>query len=475
VSHVNDVKVKRLLGMAGLGGPLVLFLANLRPVWSYTVDDAFISFRYARNLARGAGLVYNLGERVEGYTNFLWTVLCAGLFRLGADVELAAKLLGAASGAAAIFFTWSIVRTLAPTSRLPPLAPWLLASSITQTAFASSGLETELFVALVAAGLWRWLEERTGPFAPVSALLFASATLVRPEGLLPFACAALAFSDEPWARQIRRAGIYAVPVAAHLAWRRAYYGLWLPNSFYAQIGRGADPWFYLKSYAWHVLPSLCALPLALAAASARPGWRRPLLFCGLMLVGYFVYVGAVGPDWMAGWRYLAPAEPFLFVAVDLGLRFAVEGRARALGAAFAACTLAFALERGLLLRRSQRELVLTVERPWQLSIDTADWLRDHHADSIALADLGRVGWVTDARIFDQLRLVTREPRDLVSELVGERPRFVVLAARRDCRQTIDLWRDLAEAARAHGYSLRHSLSLPASLGPLSWCILERGR
>src|SRR3954468_9274361 len=40
-------------------------------------DDAFISFRYADNLARGNGLVWNLGEYVEGYTNFLWTILIA--------------------------------------------------------------------------------------------------------------------------------------------------------------------------------------------------------------------------------------------------------------------------------------------------------------------------------------------------------------------------------------------------------------
>ena len=41
-------------------------------------DDAFISFRYARNLLDGHGLVWNPGERVEGYTNFLWTILLAG-------------------------------------------------------------------------------------------------------------------------------------------------------------------------------------------------------------------------------------------------------------------------------------------------------------------------------------------------------------------------------------------------------------
>ena len=47
------------------------------PAWivRFVQDDAFITYRYARNLARGEGLVFNPGERVEGYTNFLWTVM----------------------------------------------------------------------------------------------------------------------------------------------------------------------------------------------------------------------------------------------------------------------------------------------------------------------------------------------------------------------------------------------------------------
>ena len=41
----------------------------------WLADDAFISFRYSRNWANGEGLVYNAGERVEGYTNFLWVAV----------------------------------------------------------------------------------------------------------------------------------------------------------------------------------------------------------------------------------------------------------------------------------------------------------------------------------------------------------------------------------------------------------------
>src|SRR5260221_4689119 len=51
-------------------------------------DDAYVSFRYARNFVRGDGLVYNVGEPVEGYTNFLWTTLAAVPLAAGADDPL---------------------------------------------------------------------------------------------------------------------------------------------------------------------------------------------------------------------------------------------------------------------------------------------------------------------------------------------------------------------------------------------------
>src|SRR5215475_14053819 len=64
-------------------------------VFNFVTDDAYISFVYARNLARHGQLVFNLGERVEGYTNFLWTVLLAGFLKVGLPAEIMSRVLGA--------------------------------------------------------------------------------------------------------------------------------------------------------------------------------------------------------------------------------------------------------------------------------------------------------------------------------------------------------------------------------------------
>src|SRR5438034_7059979 len=87
----------RLLLAAGLLATLALLLAHAAVYWFLT-DDAFISFRYARNLRQGHGLVFDPGlDRVEGYTNFLWVVLLAGCDALGLAPETAANLLSLAA------------------------------------------------------------------------------------------------------------------------------------------------------------------------------------------------------------------------------------------------------------------------------------------------------------------------------------------------------------------------------------------
>lgn len=60
----------------------------------YITDDGFISFRYAQNLANGHGLVYNIGERVEGYTNFLWVLLMSVSFPLNLDIMMFSHVIG---------------------------------------------------------------------------------------------------------------------------------------------------------------------------------------------------------------------------------------------------------------------------------------------------------------------------------------------------------------------------------------------
>ena len=172
----------------GLVPPGALLALSMWRVRAYTVDDAYISFRYARNLAHGHGLVYNAGERVEGYTNFLFTVLLAGGIRVGLGPVVFSKVLGALSAFGALVCTYFLAGRLRPFRTLPCVATWLLATTVVFDGYAVFGLETSLFVALVLLGTLLFFRETNdldgasdeGVF-PWSGVVLALASLTRPE------------------------------------------------------------------------------------------------------------------------------------------------------------------------------------------------------------------------------------------------------------------------------------------------------
>src|SRR3990170_5316259 len=114
------------------------------------VDDAYISFRYLDNWLSGTGLVYNPGERVEGYTNFLWIVLLAPFRLVGLEAELTAFLL---SVIFLILLFWAVFRTaevLAGSTEAGWAAMLLALGSVPLTAWTTSGMETVCFASLLA-------------------------------------------------------------------------------------------------------------------------------------------------------------------------------------------------------------------------------------------------------------------------------------------------------------------------------------
>ena len=120
----------------GLLAPAALLLDDLVAAAPVNIDDAFISFRYARNLARGMGLVYNAGERIEGYTNFLETPILAAGIKLGVEPTVTAKVVGGMAALGALAVVWRLSERLVPSSWVPSIATWLLASSMVFAGYA---------------------------------------------------------------------------------------------------------------------------------------------------------------------------------------------------------------------------------------------------------------------------------------------------------------------------------------------------
>ena len=317
--------------------PWLALLGWLTAVSWFFTDDAFISFRYARNLLEGHGLVFNPGEYVEGYSNFLWVLELAAIWALfGLPPEHTAQWLSVA------FTIATLAALLWWTAKLPGLQHrWLTAwmalglvcSSATFAIWTSGGgLETRQFtffivLAVVALSLYR---DRTAGLLTAS-LSLAAAAYTRPEGPL---IAALCFAWFLIQRCIDRGrpqfdwqeiSCLIVPcvvlVTAHFLFRYAYYGEWLPNTYYAKFVR---PWYeggYIYLQAAALVTGLYLL-IPLAWVALRQRWRASrdgiYALVLLLIAAHAFYLMRVGGDHFE-WRPLDFYWPLLALPAAQGI------------------------------------------------------------------------------------------------------------------------------------------------------------
>src|SRR5688500_5067005 len=96
-------------------GALLVLIAHR---FDFFCDDAFITLRYAENLATHGAPVYNLGERVEGYTSFVWLVLASLGALLPVPLPAFVQGLGTASGVLLLAASWALLGRVLPGERL---------------------------------------------------------------------------------------------------------------------------------------------------------------------------------------------------------------------------------------------------------------------------------------------------------------------------------------------------------------------
>ena len=317
--------------------PWLALLGWFSSVAWFLCDDAFISFRYVRNLLDGHGLVFNPGEYVEGYSNFLWVLELAAIWGLsGVAPERAAPWLSVAFTAGTIAaMLWWVARL--PLLRHRGLVAWmalgLVCASATFAVWTSGGgLETRqftFFIVLAVMCLSLYRDRRRGLLA--ASLSLAAAALTRPEGPL---LAALCFGwfviqrmadtgrlKPDWRRLIYLAAPFVILVGAHFLWRYAYYGEWLPNTYYAKHVR---PWYESGfRYLWAAaIDTGLYLLVPLAAVAMRNRWRASrdgIWALALLLVGvHMAYVMRIGGDHFE-YRPLDFYWPLLAVPASMGI------------------------------------------------------------------------------------------------------------------------------------------------------------
>lgn len=437
---------------------VAIYLASAASFWEFTVDDAYISARYANNAALGRGFVFNVGERVMGYTSLLYVLLQSVVYRWGGDGLFAAKLVGLASGAGVLFLTASLADRLDRDSDtaggllaagLLAVFPFLPLSSVT-------GLESSLFTLLVLAGTLTFLRGLQGASwgwwtQALVAIVFAFATVTRPEGLgiaatLAIVQAIAYFGAKRAGCEPRESGvlgkglcgfgwlgIYVISLLPVLVGLAQYYGSPLPNTFYAKtsdrplvlakllMGLGYLSVYFSES-GFYVLLPLMLWPF-LTNRAAR--WSWVVIAITVVYISYVVWVGG---DWIPGFRFLLPVLPFCFALAGNGLagvwfrlRGSLSGLSVVSQSLLAAILLVSLIAPGYSRYLDLRAIVAQRaagygEAHWYIG----EWLRENAQPDakIALMDVGIIGFVSDLYTIDFGGLINREIAQEMHQDIG---------------------------------------------------------
>lgn len=440
----------RLWLIAGLLACVALGVAHALYYWPEVIDDAYITFRYARNFVSGAGLSFNPGgPPVEGFSNLAWFWISALALRLGAhDLLQFMKVVGLVLHAGTIVAVWALAGGLERSARPTTLvAPLLFATNPFVAYHAVAGLETPLHVALIATAALSILElERHPRLAfPLLLLSLALTPWSRPEsfgyaGALLVAGGVL-HRDRRGPRRLllRAAAVAAISIALLAVWRWTTFGALLPNTALAKSA-GPSGRETLMTGALYVARFFSALPVPadlavylLALAALAAAFRATDLVLLAPVACAVVFSVAVRGDWMHSFRFLVPATPFLSALIARKASLALGGpRWRSLSAGRRIATVAVA---GLLaVMVFQQSLLYTVHgeggfgRSWKSRFWPAQigervaggfparltgitrWSIEHVSSRqvIATGDIGFPAWASDARIVDLAGLTDRE-------------------------------------------------------------------
>lgn len=319
------VEMKRWPSIAGLVLILVVVLLLEGIIFGYLVDDSFIPYRYAENLIAGNGLVFNPGERVEGYSNFLWVVLLGAFMSFGIPPIIASKVLGAALSIGSVLILFNLSRRLSDRRGIFVLSSVLLvATDIGFIRWSVAGMETQLMAFLFLAALFFFLKEtEIDSRLPISGILLGLCSLTRPEAPLLF-LAALAFrlwrtgrkwsaSDTVWVLA------YVAVFVPYLLFRISYYGSVFPNSYYAKTGGGLKQVIVGLRYAnqffsvngGYLLLPLVSIPFVRGRSRLSPLYP--------FLIAYLFFIVYVGGDHMYDFRFFIPILPIIFILAQEGL------------------------------------------------------------------------------------------------------------------------------------------------------------
>jgi arabinofuranosyltransferase len=392
----------------------LLFPAALLYGWRVYApsDDTYIFLVYVRNFLDGNGLTYN-GTVVEGFTSVFWVFLLTVFGALGIRLPELAAGLSMVSGLLALLATYHLAVSMdIQPGWLALMPPFLLALTGDFAFYSVVGLEEVLFTALVTFNLALLLSK------PIESLfrsnyypaLLAVMILTRPEGALICALFFLIVLRRQTFPLILQCGIklslFLLPI---LVAKWAYYGYWLPNTWYAKAGAGLANAGQGSIYVLFNGSRYISVMVVMAALVILMGFRRQplpkqvILPPALIVVIWLSYITLQGGDNMVGGRFLLPILPIVY---SILIRAAQQARLRQ--TAIAATS--FVLGLFLLLAYITSPGIQAQANSWREVFETRKkaglYLREHYPPDtlVALNQAGIIPYYSQLPTIDMLGL-----------------------------------------------------------------------
>ncbi len=441
---------------------IALFGAALLVNRELIFDDAFITYRYAKNVASGNGLTFNARQApVEGYTNLLLVLILTPVIQLGLDPLRVSQFLNVLSALliGLAIFSYNGIRY--HPARSVRLLSALIILNVANTAYVSMlGLETVLYTLLLFVAyvtFTKFRERFLGRYALAFGITSFLAFLLRPESALLVVASTLAvilMKREGEHKLIACACLlvsYLLPLVTYLIWKQSYFGTMIPNPFYVKVGSSAavSPlgWGSVWNYFWSVdrLLVLAVFSFFLIRPQFLVHNGVAILFVFLYSV-FFIHVDTLMD---IGNRFLYPLTPFLIVLSlpSLNLIFGSLLKIRYLALRTAGPLLVLVLL--LVSQSSVQDLYYALHWVSKWS-DPEDLMhkeynvahrlaqfRDISSISIAFGDAGVIPYFTNAMFIDVVglndRYIAREKdlNKLVTYVFDREPTIIILPSLKD--------------------------------------------
>jgi len=402
-------------GLAVLMAATIFFGLQQDPT---SFDDAYITYRYARNIALGRGFVYNVGERVLGTTTPMYTLLLAGLSFIWPDIPRLSHSIGLLAWMLCVPVIYGVGRVTGRERMGMAAAAFV---GFNPLFLGILGMETPLYVLLALSTFYFYLREQ-----PIWAALCAGlAFLTRWDGILVVGVFLFAEMLKNKGRFSRAGLVCAAIIIPWLAYSCVTFGSLLPNSFFAKVGQGWNPRLggaeigpfgrglaviatsaYAQNRLFLLLPIFAVVGFFSVFYRKVKWW--PLLLWTMTYIGAFVALGVLQFPWyyppLVPTFALLTAEGIEAVAQYLSLHLTrTAGQVAVMTALCALCL----LPNVDWLVKSQRR---GIDPHSATYLEVARWLQTHTPpdSSVALLEIGIIGFYSDRTVVDTMGLVSPE-------------------------------------------------------------------